>query len=475
MERLRNEPVVVDFRPLLEPLEAEVSVDSLTVDGVLPSWLTGTLVRNGPAYFGPVRHLFDGLAMLHKFAFADGRVSYANRFLRTKAYKALREDGYIGFREFASDPCRRLTAPIASLFRPNYTDNANVNVIRMGAQLVALTETPLPIAFDQDTLETLGVAYEPPGRGVRSPSAHPHFDAGGAMITCQVEYGLRSSYRVYRQSAAGFDLLAKVDVREPAYLHSFAVTDRHIVIAEMPFAARPLELAAARRPFIENYRWQPERSTRFIVIDRHTGRLRGFWEAEPMFCFHHVNAYDDGGEIVVDLCAYPDTKLIDALYLDRLESGTTPVPQGRFRRYRLSRGGSTAEDEPVDTPFEWPRINYPANNARRYRHAYGVGALTHGDGVPTGTITKIDIDNGSAIHWPSERCYHYPGEPIFVPRPGGDREDDGVVLSIVFDSEARASLLVVLDARDLSECARVHAPHRMPFAFHGGFFPAAGR
>lgn len=219
--RSRDLPIGEEFRELLEPLTEEVSVDALAIDGQLPTWLTGTLVRNGPAYFGPVRHLFDGLAMLHKFAFTDGRVSYANRFLRTRAHQALREDGRIGYREFASDPCRRMTAPIASLFRPGYTDNANVNVIRMGNQLAALTETPLPVAFDLDTLATLGVAYDPPGRGVRSPTAHPHLDTSGAMITTQVHYGPRSSYRIFRRHATGFHQIARLSASEPAYLQQF--------------------------------------------------------------------------------------------------------------------------------------------------------------------------------------------------------------------------------------------------------------
>jgi beta,beta-carotene 9',10'-dioxygenase len=64
------------------------------------------------------------------------------------------------------------------------------------------------------------------------------------------------------------------------------------------------------------------------------------------------------------------------------------------------------------------------------------------------------------------------GEPVFVPRPGSRVEDDGVVLSIVFDPQTNGSFLLVLDARDLSERARVHAPQRLPFGFHGDFFPA---
>ncbi|MFA9272289.1 MAG: carotenoid oxygenase family protein [Baekduiaceae bacterium] len=186
MTELQALPALDAFQPFLDPVDDEVRVEDVAVEGELPSWLAGTLVRNGPAWFGEgdheVRHLLDGLAMLHAFTFAGGKVGYANRFLRTKAYRAQREDGRIGYREFASDPCRRLAEPIASMFSPRMTDNASVNVIRLGEQLVALTETPIPIAFDLETLETLGVAYEPPGRGPRSPTAHPLTDPRWNML-----------------------------------------------------------------------------------------------------------------------------------------------------------------------------------------------------------------------------------------------------------------------------------------------------
>ena len=76
-------------------LATEVEDLALPVTGDLPAWLSGTLFRNGPARFEggevPFRHWFDGQAMLHRFTIADGRVGYANRFLRTKAYAAVRE------------------------------------------------------------------------------------------------------------------------------------------------------------------------------------------------------------------------------------------------------------------------------------------------------------------------------------------------------------------------------------------------
>ena len=58
---------------------------------------------------------------------------------------------------------------------------------------------------------------------------------------------------------------------------------------------------------------------------------------------------------------------------------------------------------------------------------------------------------------------------MFVAEPGSDAEDAGVLLSIVLDGERGNSFLLVLDARDLGELARVEVPHHIPFGFHGQF------
>src|SRR3954465_9494665 len=173
-------------------LDEEVVLDDVPVEGELPGWLEGTLVRNGPARFDDgLRHWFDGMAMLPRFAIADGRVSYANRYLRTKAFAAAQE-GRVGYREFASDPCRSLFRRVTSVFSPAFTDNAVVNVVRSGEEFLALTETPMPVRFDPRTLETLGVAEPPPGE---SPTAHPHVDpATGELVNAAVHFGPRSSY-----------------------------------------------------------------------------------------------------------------------------------------------------------------------------------------------------------------------------------------------------------------------------------------
>jgi carotenoid cleavage dioxygenase len=52
-------------------------------------------------------------------------------------------------------------------------------------------------------------------------------------------------------------------------------------------------------------------------------------------------------------------------------------------------------------------------------------------------------------------------------------EDDGFLMTFVYDGERNASELLVLDAQDLSASplARVLLPARVPFGFHGSWVP----
>ena len=71
--------------------------------------------------------------MLHRFGFADGAVTYANRFLDTPAYRAARDTDTIAYSEFATDPCRTLFKRVATAFvPPAFGNNANVSVVRLG-------------------------------------------------------------------------------------------------------------------------------------------------------------------------------------------------------------------------------------------------------------------------------------------------------------------------------------------------------
>jgi carotenoid cleavage dioxygenase-like enzyme len=79
----------------------------------------------------------------------------------------------------------------------------------------------------------------------------------------------------------------------------------------------------------------------------------------------------------------------------------------------------------------------------------------------------IDVDERKATRWGEPGCY--PGEPVFIAAPDSQVENEGVLLSVVFDAQRRTSFLLVLDAQTLSEVARADVPHHVPFGFHGQF------
>lgn len=451
-------------------LEEETRLDRLPLRGELPVWLSGSVLRTGPAKFElggrTLRHWFDGMAMLHRFTVAGGQVSYANRFLASRSYRAAEEKGELVYGEFATDPCRALFKRVQSLFASGgpFPDNANINVTKLGERFVAMTETPLPVEFDPETLAAARVRpYQTPGH---LTTAHPHGDRStGAMLNYAAKLGPRSSYRFFelgpeeRQAT----VVGSVPVREPAYMHSFGLSERWFVLAEFPLVVNPLRLALANRPYIENYRWRPERGTRFTLVDRFSGESVGGFETDACFAFHHVNAYDDGGEVVVDICAYEDAQIVEDLYLERLRAGKplSPVELVRFRLDLRSR--AVRRERLVEGSLELPRIAYGRCNGRPHRYVWGVSP---GESFVE-SIVKADVDEGDVASWSRPGCY--PGEPIFVARPGAEAEDDGVLLSVVLDAERETSSLVVLDAADLEEVAAAEVPHHIPFSFHGQF------
>ena len=449
-----------DHRLGFQTLDEECESTALKVDGTMPPWLAGALLRNGPAKFETggqsYRHWFDGLAMLHRFGFADGAVTYTNRFVQSKAYRAARDSGRISYSEFATDPCRSLFKRVAAAFLPpEFGDNANVNLIRQGDEFLALTETPLPVRFDPSTLETLGVARPAPGQ---MTVAHPHrAPQTGEPVSYATHFGPFTTYRVYGRDRR----IATVPVRTPSYMHSFAITSRYAVLVEFPLVVIPVLIPLSGRPLIENYRWRPERGTRFRVIDLGTGDLVTTGHGPAFFAFHHVNAFEREDEIVLDLCGYDDAGIVGALYLDQVRTAGHELPEPALHRYRLPlhRGEVTREPLP-EAHLELPRFDYDRRNGRPYRYVYGVGGIWD-------RITKADLDEG-VTHWSEPGSY--PGEPVFVRTPGSEREDDGVLLSVVLDAVQGTSFLLVLDATDLSEIARARVPHHIPFGFHGNYF-----
>ena len=461
--------------PGFRSLRTELDDHHPRVEGSIPEWLSGTLVRNGPGRFeagdSRVNHWFDGLAMLRRYAFEDGEVRYSNRFLRTDAYADAAEGRLTG--QFGTDTrgWRRLLDTVASFGRPEPTDNANVHVARIDGEYVALTEAPRRVAFDPETLATCGEFTFEDDLTEHITAAHlvddPH---RGETVGFATQFGLPPQYHVYRipEGSRRRERIASIEADGPAYIHDCSVTADHVLLVESP-----LELSALRalNPLsdgaIDMLDWNPDRPTRVLVVDRDGGELLADPTVGAAFCFHHVNAYLEGGEVVLDLVEFPDADIVGALSMSELDGGGFPdVPDGHLVRYRIGTDANAVDRSRLyDGGIELPRV--PRSRVGR-RHRYAYGQATDREGA--NGLVKVDCDSGTAREW-WERSV-YVEEPIPVRRPGGDAEDDGVVVATALDVERERTALLIFDAATLEVVGRAWLPHAEPFGFHGRFFPS---
>ena len=192
-------------------------------------------------------------------------------------------------------------------------------------------------------------------------------------------------------------------------------------------------------------------------------------EIDSGFIFHHANAFERGDEIIVDSVSYQDFPALDH-ELDYNNVRFDIVPPGQLWRYTLNLKTKTTERRLIDSrTVDFPYI-HPNYVTRQHRWIY-IGAVHEPEGnAPLQAILKIDPESGEQQIW-SAAPKGFVGEPVFVPRPNASQEDDGWVLTIVYDAESDRSDVVILDAKNLDSgpLARLHLKHHLPYGLHGSF------
>ncbi|KAK9831473.1 hypothetical protein WJX81_008489 [Elliptochloris bilobata] len=465
-----------DILPEQENLE-------LHVEGQLPAWLCGAFVRNGPGTYKGMRHLFDGYAMLVSFSMEGGRVHVTQRYVESEAWKGFRDTGRMEFAEYGTPlllarGIPKLLAGVTGLGQ-GFTDNASVNVLPGAArgELVAVTESVAgTFRIDERTLRTLGrVKYSDGIKGDLN-TAHPTLQRDGSIINLAIGFG--TDMTLYRQAAAGAprEVLARIPLSKwptPSWIHDFPVTPNYAVIPEQPCFFNIKAAVAGGAEYVM-FDWCPERRTRLHLVPLAGGAVRTF-DAPAYFTFHYLNAFEsaDGRSLCFDFPWFEDPIMLNNLYLDVMRSNGSTICSSPLRRITLPLDGSSTEarveslmrDDASYIFAEMPRVN-PKVKGLEYRFAYGLAAkppCAFGNG-----LAKFDVVAGEATLWHEPGCI--PGEPVMVPRPGAQDEDDGVVLSVVVGADGR-SFLLALDARGFTEVARAQLPYGVPYGFHCAFTP----
>jgi all-trans-8'-apo-beta-carotenal 15,15'-oxygenase len=455
-----------DWHRIFDSLTEERDYWVDEVEGTLPEGLRGTLYRNGPGMNEvggkPFAHLFDGHGMIARFTLRDGRVHFSNRFVRTRKFLAERDATRPQARGFGAQA--GLVKDLRSL--PGQANAANTSVTLHGEHLLALWEGGRPWALDPDTLATTG-EYDFDGRlkGLHSFSAHPKYDPRtGEMFNFGSEYVPRPRLRCYRVERAGrLHHLGTVPMPFPVMNHDFALTERHMVFVIDPILVRPHRILLGQS-IDRALRWDPSKPTCIVLVPRDGGPPRTI-ETEPFFHFHVNNAFEEGGDTVVDLVRYDDYS-IGENSLREFRSGGFDEPAALWR-LRITARGALERHELCPWQCEFPQHDW-RRTTLSYRYSYLAGR-ERGSG-PASALIKVDHDGGGCSAHPFGEG-HVAGEPIFVARSPEGAEDDGWLLSVVYSVAEHRSRLVVLDAADLEgePVAVAHLPHHVPLGFHGTF------
>jgi all-trans-8'-apo-beta-carotenal 15,15'-oxygenase len=450
------------------------------IEGTIPPDLSGTLFRNGPGLLDingyPIRHPFDGDGMVSSFAFQDGRAYYRNRFVRTTGYVAEQIAGKPLYRGVFGT--QKPGGWLANLFDLKLKNIANTHIIYWGDKLLALWEAAEPYRLDPLTLETLGIDYLD---GLLKPgdafAAHPRIDPGDRtqgelprLVNFSLKTGPSSTLTLYEFDPAG-RCIATYQRTVPgfAFLHDFALTPQYAIFFQNPVSFNPLPFILGLKGAAECIQFNPKVSTQIILIPRQEDAPTQVLTAPARFVFHHANAFEVAGKVMVDSIVYDGFPTLD--------EGTSyeavdfsKVPEGQLWRFTLDlEAKRTVADCLLSRCCEFPTLN-PQQVGRPYRYLYLGAADANAGNAPLQAILKRDLQTGEDKLW-SEAPRGFVSEPMFVARPQAQAEDDGWILALVYNATRQCSDLIILNAQAIAEgpLARLRLPHHVPYGLHGSF------
>ena len=453
------------------PAYEEYNATGMECVGEIPTDIDGVYLRNTEnQVHEPIGryHPFDGDGMLHIMSFADGVAEYRNRFVRTKGFLAEQEAGrslWAGLIEHPSMSERPGWGARGGLKDASSTDV----IVHGGMALSTFYQCGEGYRLDPYTLQQLGTEQWVPEDGI---SAHPKLDEHTGELLF-FNYSKQAPHMHYGVVGADNQLkhYVPVPLPGPRLPHDMAFTENFAIVNDLPLFWDAERLTRDQHVV----RMHPGIPSRFGIIPRlgQPHEIRWF-EAEPTYVLHWVNAWEQGDEVV-----------LDGYFQEHPEPGNhrgnpTGVPPGyermmayldqellapRLHRWRFNlRTGTTREERLDDRTLEFGTINQ-RHGGREYRYVYS--AITRpGWFLFTGFI-KHDLLTGNtrSINFGEGR---FGSEAAFAPRIGATAEDDGYLVTFVTDMNENRSECVLYDASTMEAgpVCRIMLPHRISSGTH---------
>jgi len=451
------------------PTVHETTAYALEVEGELPGDLYGAYVRNGPNQVHPptnLYHWFDGDGMVHGVYFRDGRADYRSRFVRTAG---LEDEAAKG-----SGIWPGVMGPV-SFDAPRHflKDTGNTDLVWHDGALLALWYLcGTPYRLDPLTLDPRGEA-DFGGRRQTTVSAHPKVDERTGELVWFTLDDFEPPYMTYGVVDAKGALVHQTPIDLPGARapHDITITERFSILHDFPLFHDPKVL---REHGYRVARFHRDLPSRFGVLPRRGDGSEVRWfEFEPGYVLHMVNAWEDGDWIVMDGCFQPDPTI-----KRKPEEGELASMLGYLRirahlhRWEMNlRTGETRESRLDDLNVEFclpDTLRYGEKTRFSYHQHLPEDMFT----VEFRALVKYDHESGSA------KRYDYPdgwfaSESPFAPKVGATGEDDGYVVTIMTDAATNRSESWVFDAQQIERgpIARVKLPARVPTGFHAKWIP----
>jgi carotenoid cleavage dioxygenase-like enzyme len=443
--------------------ERDFEPPELWIEGQVPVELEGAFMRNGAnTAYEPLHYVYplDGDGMIHALYFDKGKVHYRNRWVQTNHLKTERQFD----RTIYGSTGKLSPVPeevIAAGGEPSPLKNtSNTAVILHGGKLFSLWEGGFPHLMSPG-LETLGLYdYD----GLLQPgdalSAHPKIcPVTGELVTCTQRWDEPFfTLQIIDKNGEPAKTIP-VPMEEKVIIHDLQLAGDYVVIF-VPPAYHDIESAIKGE---DPFRWEPEKGARVAAIHRDTGEVTWF-DTDAFFSWHFCNGFVRDGKIIVDYIW-----LEKIPFSQNMESGLEKQTRN-MHRMTLDLAAGSVTDEKVSNIY----CEFSKADDRRcglpYRYSFATASNRQwADAHGYNCTVRFDIEAGEHQLWeygPEANA----GEPVYVPNPNSENEEDGYVMCYVYNP-GEDPFISVLSAGDISKgpVAKIHVPGRVPNGFHANW------
>lgn len=440
------------------PIHEENDFTNLTVEGKIPADLAGIYMRNGPnPAFEPISYTypFDGDGMIHALYFDKDAIQYKNRYVQTKGLQLEKRYNKAIYGGIANplplDP---------KIVGPNddpspFKDGAFIHIIKHAERYLAMYEGAPAYEITED-LSTIG---EWTAGMDKALNAGPHTrldpETGDLYL---INYDLTPPYLVYHRVDSSGVLQESRIIEKPyaTMMHDFVMTKNYLVIFDCPILFNEQAMLSGGNILS----WRSDLPVRIGLINRKDNNVKPIWlEVPAFFVFHFANAYEENNTIIVDFARHQKLQIA---------TGETKDKPPVMHRMIINLDNFTTADFPLGSMMaEFPvfNLNY---NTKPYRYIYAASDLVLDY---FNALIKFDLKtNSQEIHQFAPQ--YEIGEPVYVPKPNAQSEDDGYIMLYGYDKSRNTSDLIILDAQKITQApiAKINLPQRVPNGLHGSWF-----